>query len=288
MLVIPAIELKSDRCVRTISIGPRGDGLVYSDDPAEMALLWRRENAKTLHILDRDGLYHCHPINRDPILEVVSTIEIPVQLVGCFATVEECEDWLKGGVYRIFLHDLILRDPTGVRALIERFGTSRICAGAITCDGHISSTWRPVNEVDTVEFALAARELGVKRIFFTDRNYEGVLRGPNFEELRRLATETGMHITAAGGIASVEHLWMLQEMESMGIDSVVIGRAFYENSFPCQELWRDIEADRKRAGQGWTEGVSTSTLNNNNGVVGAAEVTKTPAHQQDDPDGGPD
>jgi phosphoribosylformimino-5-aminoimidazole carboxamide ribotide isomerase len=267
MLVIPAIELKSDRCVRTISVGPHRDGLVYSNEPASMALLWRRENAKTLHVLDRDGLYDCNPINREAILEVVSTIEIPVQLVACFATAEECEEWLKGGVYRIFLHDLIQREPEAVKALLERYGPSRICAGAITRDGHISTTWRPLEETDTVEFALAARALGIKRAFFTDRNYEGVLRGPNFDELRRLATATHMQITAAGGVATVEHLWMLQEMECLGIDSVVIGRAFYENSFPCQELWRDIELERRRGDNGWTNGVSTSTLVNGNAIA---------------------
>jgi phosphoribosylformimino-5-aminoimidazole carboxamide ribotide isomerase len=258
MLVIPAIELKADRCVRTISTG--ADGLVYSDDPAEMSLLWRRENAKTLHILDRDSLYECSTINHDCVLQAAKTIEIPVQLVACFSDVAECEDWLRGGIYRIFVHDLILRDPAGVRGLVEDFGPSRICAGAITREGHISSTSREIEEIDTVEFALSARELGIKRIFFTDRNYEGVLRGPNFDELRRVADETKMHITAAGGVATVEHLWMLQEMEPIGIDSVVIGRAFYENSFPCQQLWRDIEAERKRAGNQWIDGVSTSKL----------------------------
>jgi phosphoribosylformimino-5-aminoimidazole carboxamide ribotide isomerase len=177
--------------------------------------------------------------------------------------VDECEEWLKGGIYRIFLHDLIQRDPDGVRSLLERYGPSRVCAGAITRDGHISPTWRPLEESDTVAFALRARELGIRRVFFTDRNYEGVLRGPNFDELRRLAEETHMQITAAGGVATVEHLWMLQEMECIGVDSVVVGRAFYENCFPCQQLWRDIEADRKKGGNGWTEGVSTSTLVDN-------------------------
>jgi phosphoribosylformimino-5-aminoimidazole carboxamide ribotide isomerase len=27
----------------------------------------------------------------------------------------------------------------------------------------------------------------------------------------------------------------------LGIDSVIIGRALYENRFPCQELWRIAE-----------------------------------------------
>lgn len=262
MLVIPAIELKSDRCVRTISVGAN-DGVVYSDDPAEMALLWRRENARTLHILDRDGLYDASTVNHDAVEEVVSRVEIPVQLISSFADIAECEGWLAAGVYRLFIHDLLISDPDGVRSLVERFGPSRICAGAITSRGRTSHTWRtPPLDLETVEFALRAKGLGMNRVFFTDRDYEGGLHGPNFDELARLAEGSRMHVTAAGGVATVEHLWRLQEMEKQGVDSVVIGRAFYENSFPCQELWRDIEAERRRAGSDWKDGVSTSSLKN--------------------------
>ena len=112
----------------------------------------------------------------------------------------------------------------------------------------------------TIEFASLAESLGMNRIFFSDREYDGQLRGPNLAELRRLASATSLHITAAGGVASVEHLWMLQEMRPLGVDSVVIGRAFYENRFPCQELWRDIEVERMKSGKSWKDEISTSRL----------------------------
>ncbi len=259
MLVIPAIEIKNCHCLRTVSSDSSLGREVYTDDPAEMAYLWRKENAKTLHITDYDGLYDGHLDNFAEILSVVDRVEIPVQLVTQFATIEECRKWLDGGVYRLIIHDLIQRDPDGVRSLIESYGRSRIAAGAITKDGHIYPTWRETEPIDSTEFAVIAQTLGVGRLFFTDRDYEGVLRGPNFAELRRIAGSTTLHITAAGGVASVEHLWMLQEMESLGIDSVVIGRAFYENRFPCQELWRDVEIDRMR-NRGSDDIVSTSTL----------------------------
>jgi phosphoribosylformimino-5-aminoimidazole carboxamide ribotide isomerase len=30
----------------------------------------------------------------------------------------------------------------------------------------------------------------------------------------------------------------LQTLERYGVDSVILGRPLYENSFPCQALWR--------------------------------------------------
>ncbi len=222
-----------------------------------MALLWRRENAKTLHILDRDGLYKGTLNNLEAIQRAVESIEIPVQLVSRFADVEECEMWLRSGIYRIFIHDLVITDALGVRKLIERYGQSRIGLALIAEEGMVASMWRPMDSIDTTHFAKHAQAIGIHRVFYTDRKYEGILRGPNFDELRQLAIDTGMQITAAGGIGTVEHLWMLQEMEELGIDSVVIGRAFYENCFPCQQLWRDIEAERIQV---WSDRVSTSHL----------------------------
>jgi phosphoribosylformimino-5-aminoimidazole carboxamide ribotide isomerase len=30
----------------------------------------------------------------------------------------------------------------------------------------------------------------------------------------------------------------MQELEKCGVDSVIVGKALYENKFPCQALWR--------------------------------------------------
>jgi phosphoribosylformimino-5-aminoimidazole carboxamide ribotide isomerase len=51
-----------------------------------------------------------------------------------------------------------------------------------------------------------------------------------------------MRITAAGGITGLDDLLRIQALERCGVDSVVIGRALYENRFACQALWRKCEA----------------------------------------------
>jgi phosphoribosylformimino-5-aminoimidazole carboxamide ribotide isomerase len=260
MLVIPAIEIQHNRCLRTVDSDSASARDVYSNDPAATALLWRKENAKTIHVTDYDGLYKGVLENIDDIVHIVRKVEIPVQLVTRFADIEECRMWLELGVYRIIVHDLIQKDEQGLRDLVKEFGPSRISAGILTRVGHVCATWRDVVEVDSVEVAQKAKSIGMTRLFFTDREYEGGLGGPNFEEIRRLAENVGIRITVAGGVASVEHLWMLQDMEQIGVDSVVIGRAFYENRFPCQQLWRDVENEQRQKGTFSDDVVSTSVL----------------------------
>jgi len=34
---------------------------------------------------------------------------------------------------------------------------------------------------------------------------------------------------------------MLKDLNNPKVDSVMISKALYENNFPCQAIWRDIE-----------------------------------------------
>jgi phosphoribosylformimino-5-aminoimidazole carboxamide ribotide isomerase len=260
VLVIPAIEIEGHRCYRSVQMHSPEAAEVYPTDPVESALLWRKENAKSLHVTDYDGLYAGHMDNVEEILSMAGKIEIPLMLLARFESIDECRMWLDGGIYRIVVHDLLIREPDTVTTLLAGYGPSRVVAGAVTRDGKVCPTWRESECLDSVEFARRAEEIGVRRIFFTDRNYEGEMGGPNFREIRRLADSTALPITAAGGVATVEHLWRLQDLEKQGVDSVVIGRAFYENRFPCQQLWRDVELDRRRSSAADEQTISTSRL----------------------------
>jgi phosphoribosylformimino-5-aminoimidazole carboxamide ribotide isomerase len=90
--------------------------------------------------------------------------------------------------------------------------------------------------------ALNAKVIGFRRLVYTDIRLDGTMHGVNLELLRELATKTGMRVTSAGGVGGLEDLLKIQELEPLGVDSVVIGRALYQNRFSCQALWRMCEA----------------------------------------------
>ncbi len=48
---------------------------------------------------------------------------------------------------------------------------------------------------------------------------------------------TTAKLTASGGVGGYPDLLALQAAETAGIDSVIVGRALYENRFPCQQFW---------------------------------------------------
>jgi len=245
MLVIPAMEFMQGHCVRKI-IGEPGTEHFYerlSDNPRELAKLWRVENAKSLHITDRDGLLgNDNSDNVSAILDVIDAVDIPVELYSNFQTVEVCEEWLENGCFRIVITSLLLDDPQGVKRLVNEFTSSRVVVGMRTRNRVVefAGEYPPISDI---EFAQIAKEAGIRRIVYSDINWEGTYFGPDVEVLKSVALETGFRITASGGIDSPQELWMIQDLFKHGVDSVVVGRALFENKFPCQKIWRIIEAE---------------------------------------------
>ena len=242
MLVIPVIDIKNGMCVRVIE-GLEDKTIYYSESPLTMAKLFRKENAKMLHITDLDGAYSGKMSNYDTIKEISSCIGIPVQLGGGIRSYELASRLLnESGVYRIVLTSLALDNPELLKQLLKEFSPRRIVIGIDVRNGYITRDgWVKTTNLDPLEFALKMKNLGLERIIFQDVSRVGGLLGPNIEATKVMAQKTGLRVTAAGGIGSYDDLKKISELEVYGVDSVMMSRALYENKFPCQALWREIE-----------------------------------------------
>src|ERR1700674_1505400 len=101
MLVIPVIDIKNGKCVRVVE-GLADKTMYYSESPLVMARLFRKENAKVIHITDLDGAYHGVRQNDNIIKKITDSVGIPVQLGGGIRSYEIAERLIKDiGVYRI-------------------------------------------------------------------------------------------------------------------------------------------------------------------------------------------
>jgi phosphoribosylformimino-5-aminoimidazole carboxamide ribotide isomerase len=240
LLIIPAIEIRGGRCVQMVQ---GEEGFMYSDDPVEMARLWRKENAKSLHVTDVDGAIQGRVMNSHVVRRIVETVDIPIELGGGLRSLESIQQAFKMGVYRVLVGTMLIEHPDEASRALDSFGPSKVVLGIDAIDGIVATRgWRQSSGLTALSVALNAKEIGFRRLVYTDIRLDGTLRGVNLRVLRELGEKTGMRITAAGGIAGLEDLLKVQELEQCGIDSVVIGRALYENRFSCQSLWRRCEA----------------------------------------------
>jgi phosphoribosylformimino-5-aminoimidazole carboxamide ribotide isomerase len=238
ILVIPAIDLRGGHCVR-LHQGSYEEETVYFDDPVKMARLWRVQNARTLHVVDLDAARGGSEDNRKVIREICGALDIPVQLGGGIRTMEDVEAALELGIYRVIIGTAAVRDPDLVEEAVAKHGCSRVVVGIDARDGEVRvQGWTEGSGIDAVELAVEMERRGCRRIIYTDISRDGTLQGPNVEAYRQLGENLkAARITVSGGVGGYQDLLRVKELARYRVDSVIVGKALYENRFPCQRFW---------------------------------------------------
>ncbi len=242
MFVIPVIDIKDGKCYRVIN-DLEQETHFYCDSPVNVAKLFRKENFKAIHITDLDGAIYGEMRNYPVIKEITRSVDIPIQLGGGIRDFESAKKMINElGVYRIVLGTAAINNPELVERIINEFTPSKL---AVCIDEKLNNVvtdgWINYADITPIDFAKKMEELGVKRIIYQDVTRVGNLSGPFLERILEIADRTKLKITAAGGIGNYTHLKSLIDLNQPNIDSVMISRSLYENKFPCQAIWRDIE-----------------------------------------------
>src|SRR5512135_1620933 len=189
LLVIPAIEIKGGRTVRTVQGGIEP---LYSDDPVETARLFRLENAKSLHVTDVDGAMLGHPVNTEIVRRMVESVDIPVELGGGLKTFESVQQAFAMGVYRAVVGAMLIERPEEAGRAIGTFGPSKVVLGIDARDGMVMTRGGQVSTgLTAVSVALKAKAIGFRRVVYTDTQRDSTVRGVNLKWLRELGEKTG-------------------------------------------------------------------------------------------------
>jgi phosphoribosylformimino-5-aminoimidazole carboxamide ribotide isomerase len=126
MLVIPVIDIKDGRCVRTIQ-GLFDKTEFYGESPIKIAKLFRKENFKAIHITDLDGALYGDMKNFDLIKEITRSVDIPIQLGGGIRDYETAKNVIKElGIYRIVIGTAALLDPDFIKKILDNFSNSKL------------------------------------------------------------------------------------------------------------------------------------------------------------------
>lgn len=235
MLIFPAIDLRKGKCVRLIQ-GRADQETVYDEDPVKAAHCWKNAGAKWLHLVDLDGAFAGEPQQLSVVEEIVKGVGLPVQLGGGLRTLEQLKKAFSVGVKRVILGTAAITNPDLVQNACTDFGWERIVVGIDARDGFVAvKGWQDTSSRHFLEVANQMRDLGCRRVVFTDTSRDGMLTGPNFQATAELAEKTGLRVIASGGVGSLDDLRALLPLESLGVEGVIIGKALYEGKFTLQQ-----------------------------------------------------
>lgn len=239
MIVYPAIDLRGGRCVR-LRQGEFETETVFADDPVDAARRWGGEGAEWLHVVNLDGaLGESAAANLEALSRILAAVDLPVQFGGGLRAIEDVDRLLGMGVQRAILGTVAVRQPEIVRQAIERYGVEHIVVGIDARDGRVAvQGWTDMTDVDAVELARRMREMGVRRVVYTDISRDGMLTGVNVEATARLAREAGLGAIASGGVASLDDIRRVVKGAEAGVEGVIVGMALYRGAVDLSEALR--------------------------------------------------
>ena len=243
MIIIPAIDLRGGRCVR-LTQGQASAETVYSENPVKVAKRWYDEGAEMLHIVNLDAALNKNDNENLKSLErILFEVNIPVQFGGGVRSVDDARRIDELGATRIVIGTAAIENPVLLEHIVEEFG-STIVVGIDARDGKVALRgWEKLSNINAIDFAQKVAEMGVERIVYTDIARDGMLSGINLDTTREIAEASGLKVTASGGVATLDDIYALRELEPYGVDSVIIGKALYEGIFTLEEALDAAEGD---------------------------------------------
>ncbi len=235
MIIIPAIDLRGGRCVRLIQ-GRTADETVYSENPLTMAHRWYEAGAEMLHIVNLDGaLGKDDQGNLKALERILYEVSLPVQFGGGVRTLDDVRRLDDLGATRIVIGTTAIENPVLFDHIVDEFG-STIVVAIDARDGKVALRgWEKVSELDAMTLAQRVADAGVERVVFTDIGRDGMMTGVNVDATREIAETTGLKVTASGGVATLDDIYALREIEEFGVDSVIVGKALYEGRFSLED-----------------------------------------------------
>jgi phosphoribosylformimino-5-aminoimidazole carboxamide ribotide isomerase len=234
MIIFPAIDLMGGQVVR-LEQGKAEAKTVYGDDPVAVALQWKEQGAEWLHVVDLDGAFDGKPQNLDWVGKIAAAVGIPIELGGGMRNEAIMAEAFQRGVARVVIGTKACDSLDFVRKVSDRFGGEKIAVGIDAKNGRVATKgWTEASEWDAITLAQGVSVSGAGTIIYTDIATDGMFTGPNFPALKDLMEATDLQVIASGGVATVEHIKKLREIE--GLYGAIVGKALYDKKITLAEI----------------------------------------------------
>ena len=242
MILLPAVDIRDGKAVR-LRQGHFDDETVYADDPLEAARSFVEAGARFLHVVDLDGAREGEPVNLQHVERITAELDVPVELGGGLRSIASIRRALKAGAARVVLGTAAFTDPELLDEALSAF-TSRILVGIDVRGGRVSvSGWTRETQTSGEDAIRLMQKRGVTRFVYTNVDRDGMLEGPDLDEVRRVGEAVRGRFLYSGGIGSLEDLRGLRELRLVNLAGVISGKALYEGRFGVAEGQAELEGE---------------------------------------------
>ncbi len=228
ILIIPSIELSNGICCQKVEEIGNNQGIYQnlSEEPYKFIRLLRRENAKSVYLIDNDSFVNDNKYsNWSKINQIKLNTDIPIQLEYNFKEINDLKKAIEFGITRLIInYNFFLNNLSEINEFGVNYGFSSI---SIKID--YTNQLELQNMLSNIKYNL------INRIVLSNYNFN------DLDEISKTVLNHKINITLKDNINSSKELICLNKSNFPNIDSLILGNALYQNVFPCQKIWREVE-----------------------------------------------
>jgi phosphoribosylformimino-5-aminoimidazole carboxamide ribotide isomerase len=197
-------------------------------------------------VVDLDGAREGEPRNLHHLERIAGELDVPVQYGGGLRSHVSVREALAAGAARVVIGTAAYSDLDFLDSVLEAWGV-RIVVAIDVRGGNVSvSGWTKTTQMLGTDVIRRMQARGVNQFVYTNADRDGMLNGPDLDEVRAVSETIRGRFLYSGGIASLDDLRALKELRLVNLAGVISGKALYEGRFTIEEA-QDLLRERARA-----------------------------------------
>lgn len=239
--IIPCLDVKDGVVVK----GVKFRNHEVMGDILSLARRYCDEGADELVFYDITASSDGRSVSKYWVRRVAEQIDIPFAVAGGIRSVTEAAQILSKGADKISVNSPALANPSLITELANEFGVQCVVVGIDSWyDDETGDYW--VNQFTgdenktrrtrwkTLDWVREVQSLGAGEIVLNMMNQDGVRRGYDIEQLRKVREVCRVPLIASGGAGAREHF--LEAFRDAGVDGALAASVFHKKILSIGDL----------------------------------------------------
>ena len=215
----------------------------------ELAARYRDEGADELVFYDITASPQGRSVDRDWVNRVARVLDIPFCVAGGIRSVKDAEEILNAGAEKVSINSPALANPCLIDALSARFGAQCVVIGIdsqFTAGGYRAyqnsgdSQRAQESGRDVLAWVREVQDRGAGEIVLNCMGSDGVRKGYDIEQLRKVRGICRVPLVASGGAGAVEHF--RDVFVQAKVDAALAASVFHSGAIVISDLKRELKA----------------------------------------------
>jgi cyclase len=263
--IIPCLDVKDGKVVK----GVQFLGHEVLGDAVDMALRYRDEGADELVLYDITASSEGRTVDYNWVADIARALDIPFCVAGGIRSAEQAVKCLNSGADKVSINSPALERPDLINELAQMAGSQCVVVGI---DSREMTLPRPGSlsefavaahedkealEVDyyvhqysgdpekmrtvgrrTLDWVVEARNRGAGEIVLNCMNQDGVRKGYDLRQLRRVRDLIDIPLVASGGAGAPEHF--TDVFQQCDVSGALAASVFHKKIIAIPDLKRDL------------------------------------------------